>query len=383
MSDAVTVAEAFSATHGRTPAGVWSAPGRVNLIGEHTDYTEGVVFPFAIDRRAFMAADRNSDDMLRIRSIQRPDEVKEIAIADLAPRADHHWSSYVAGSVWALRDAGHDIRGFDVVLDSTVPSGSGLSSSAALECATMLVAAGLYDVPVDAFPFALLAQRSENLYVGVPCGSMDQTAAMMGKHGSALFYDTQNGEIALEPFEPGAAGLALLVIDTRAHHAHADNEYAQRRQACEEAARQLGVPSLRYITMEGLPAALASLDADLGRHVQHVVTENDRVFASRVALRAGDYVELGRLLDASHTSLKDDFRVSSDELDVAVAAARSAGALGARMTGGGFGGSAIALVAVDGIEKLSGAVRRAYAQHGFEEPSIWVVEPSDGAHQDA
>jgi galactokinase len=369
--------------HGRAPAGVWSAPGRVNLIGEHTDYTEGVVFPFAIDRRAFMAADRNNDDVLRIQSLQRPDEVIEIPIAELTPRSDHHWSSYVAGSAWALRDAGHDVRGFDVVLDCTVPSGSGLSSSAALECATMLVAAGLYGVPVDPFPFALLAQRSENLYVGVPCGSMDQTASMMGKAGSALFYDTQSGDVAHEPFEPGAAGLALLVIDTRAHHALADGEYAKRRQACEEAARQLGVPSLRHIAVDGLDAALASLDADLGRHVRHVVTENARVFASRIALREGDYVELGRLLDASHASLKDDFRVSADELDVAVDAARSAGALGARMTGGGFGGSAIALVAIEGIGELSDAVRRAYAERGFEEPSIWVVEPSDGAHQDS
>ena len=382
MSDAQTVAEAFLGVYGRPATGVWSAPGRVNLIGEHTDYTEGVVFPFAIDRRAFIAAARNDDSVLRIQSLQRPDELIEVAIADLVPRGDHHWSSYVAGSVWALRDAGHDVQGFDLILDSTVPSGSGLSSSAALECATMLVAAGLYDVPVDAFAFALLAQRSENLYVGVPCGSMDQTASMMGKEGAALFYDTQNGDIALEPFEPGVAGLALLVIDTRVHHAHADNEYAQRREGCEEAARQLGVPSLRHITADGLPAALAKLDADLGRHVSHVVSENDRVFASRIALRDGDYVELGRLLNASHASLKDVFRVSADELDVACDAARSAGALGARMTGGGFGGSAIALVAIDGIDELSDAVRRAYEEHGYDEPSIWVVEPSDGAHQD-
>ncbi|MEA2404904.1 MAG: galactokinase [Thermoleophilaceae bacterium] len=383
MTDAGTVARFFTETVGRPPAGVWSAPGRVNLIGEHTDYTEGVVFPFAIDRRAFLAADRNDDDVIRIQSVQRPDDVIEVAIADLEPRGDHHWSAYVLGSVWALREAGHDVRGLDIVLESTVPLGSGLSSSAAVECATLLAAAALYDIPVDGYPFALLAQRGENEYVGMPCGSMDQTASMMGNAGSALFYDTQNGEIVLEPFEPGQAGLALVVIDTRAHHALADGEYAKRRASCEEATRRLGVPSLRHVSVDGLNDALAKLDADLGRHVRHVVTENARVFAARRALRAGDYAELGRLLDASHASLKDDFRVSADELDVAVDAARSAGALGARMTGGGFGGSAIALVGIEGIETLSDAVRRAYVERGFEEPSIWVVEPSDGAHQDA
>ena len=381
MTDRDTVAHAFEQAHGRPPAGVWSAPGRVNLIGEHTDYTEGVVFPFAIDRRAFLAADRNDDDIVRIQSLQQPDVV-EVALADLDPKGDHHWSSYVLGSVWALRDAGHDVHGLDIVLDSTVPVGSGLSSSAALECGTLLAAAGLYDIPVDGYPFALLAQRGENQYVGMPCGSMDQTASMMGKDGSALFYDTQNGEIVNEPFEPGKAGLALVVIDTRAHHALADGEYAKRRAACEEATAQLGIPSLRHLTLDSLDDALARLDADLGRHVRHVVTENARVFAARKALQDGDYVELGRLLDASHTSLKDDFRVSADELDVAVDAARSAGALGARMTGGGFGGSAIALISTDRIDKLSDAVRSAYVHHSYNEPSIWVVEPSDGAHQD-
>ncbi len=382
MSEVETVTDVFTETHGHAPAGVWSAPGRVNLIGEHTDYSEGVVFPFAIDRRAFLAAGPNDDDVIRVQSVQRPDDAVDIAIDDLAPRADHDWSSYVVGAIWALRDAGHDVRGIDIVLDSTVPVGSGLSSSAALECATLLSAAGLYDIPVDRYPFALLAQRAENDYVGVPCGSMDQTASMMSEAGSALFYDTQNGEIAHEPFAPAGAGLALLVIDTKAHHALADGEYAKRRAACEEAARLLGVPSLRSITVEGLDDALAALDEELGRYVRHVVTENARVFAARTALRDGDYPELGRLLDASHTSLKDDFRVSAAELDVAIDASRSAGALGARMTGGGFGGSAIALIAVDRIEALTAAVQSAYRDRGYEEPSIWSVEPSDGAHQE-
>ncbi|MCU1679046.1 MAG: galactokinase [Frankiales bacterium] len=382
MSGADTVAKVFTDVHGRPPAGVWSAPGRVNLIGEHTDYTEGVVFPFAIDRRAFVAASRNDDDVVRVQSVQRPEDVVEVAIADLDPHGDHEWSSYVTGAIWALRDAGHDVRGLDIALDSTVPSGSGLSSSAALECATLLAAAGLYDVPVDPFSFALLAQRAENVYVGVPCGSMDQTASMMSTPGHALFYDTQNGAIAHEPFDPGAAGLALLVIDTRAHHALADGEYAKRRAACEEATRQLAVPSLRHIDVADLDDALTRIDHELGRHVRHVVTENARVFAARKALRAGDYAEIGRLLDASHASLRDDFRVSAVELDVAVDTARSAGALGARMTGGGFGGSAIALVPTDGIDALSRAVVSAYVQHGFDEPSIWVVEPSGGAHKD-
>jgi galactokinase len=380
MSRAADVAKVYAELYGELPTGVWSAPGRVNLIGEHTDYTEGVVFPFAIDRRAFVAASRADDAVLRVRSLQRPDDVVEVAMAALDPRAEHQWSAYVEGAVWALRDAGHAIGGMNMVLDSTVPVGSGLSSSAAVECATLLAAAALHGVPLERFPFALLAQRAENAYVGIPCGSMDQTASMMSEAGSALFYDTRSGEIANEPFAPADAGLALIVIDTKAHHALADGEYAKRRAACEEATRQLGLPSLRSIETDELDEVLGRIDADLGRHVRHVVTENARVFAARAALRAGDYAELGRLLDASHASLRDDFRVSADELDVAVEAARAAGALGARMTGGGFGGSAIALVPVDRIEALTEGVGAAFAERRWTEPQVWVVEPSAGAH---
>jgi galactokinase len=375
-------AQAFLEHTRTTPTGVWSAPGRVNLIGEHTDYNGGFVLPFAIDRRTEVAASRRSDGELRVRSLQKPDDVVQATATGLRPGERSDWSAYVLGTVWALREAGHDIGGLELVIDGGVPVGSGLSSSAALECAVALAAAELHDIEIPLETLARIAQHAENDYVGVPCGLMDQMAASVCRAGHALFFDVRNDVREHEPFAPHDSALALLVIDTRARHAHSGGEYAQRRRSCETAARQLGVAYLRDIALDQLDDALATLDDDeLRKRTRHVVTENARVLEARELLRARRFDELGAALTASLLSLRDDFEVSCPELDVAVDAALAHGALGARMTGGGFGGSAIALVSARDAEGVGTAVEKAFAEAGFGAPKIMAPQVADGARR--
>ena len=336
----------FTATYSRTPDGLFSAPGRVNLIGEHTDYTGGLVLPFAIDARATLAVARNSDNVIRVVSAQRPGPVQEFSDADIEPHsaAARTWAGYLLGAVWALRTAGYPVDGLDLALDSQVPSGAGLSSSAAVECVTVLGAAVVSGITLDPMEIATLAVRAENDFVGVPCGPMDQTASATARAGSVLLFDTRANTVEHIPFDPAADGLTLLVIDTRVAHSLADGEYAERRAACERAAAMIGVPSLRELTLDDLPAALDKLNDDvLRRRVRHVVTENGRVTETIALLRRGAIGDIGDLLTASHRSLQHDYEVSCVELDTAVECLLASGAVGARMTGGGFGGSAIAL----------------------------------------
>ncbi|MGH8888757.1 MAG: galactokinase, partial [Acidothermaceae bacterium] len=341
----MTAADVFRSAFDREPAGVWSAPGRVNLIGEHTDYNGGYVLPFAIDRRTYVAAARRDDGIVTARSLQRAGEVAQASLADLSPGREHGWPSYAFGMVWALLETGYDIGGVDIVLDGGVPSGSGLSSSAALECSVGLAVLDLHGIDLPLPELARVAQLAENNFVGVPCGLMDQMAVSVCQADHALFFDTRDDVRAQEPFAPHDAGLAVLVINTRAQHAHAGGEYAERRRSCETAAQQLGVPFLRDITASQLDDALRELDDEvLRKRTRHVVTENDRVLSTVALMRQGDVAQIGPMLTQSHRSLRDDFEVSCAELDLAVDTALAAGALGARMTGGGFGGSAIALV---------------------------------------
>ena len=375
-----TAAEVFRAHVGAAPAGVWSAPGRVNLIGEHTDYNGGFVLPFAIDRRTEVAAARRLDSALRVVSLQKPDDVVTADVTALRPGARRDWSAYVLGTVWALREAGLDIGGLDLVIDGGVPVGSGLSSSAALECAVALAAADLHDIEISRESLARIAQRAENDYVGVPCGLMDQMAVSVCRAGHALFFDVRDDVREHEPFAPQESGLALLVIDTRAQHAHSGGGYAARRRACEEAAGRLGVRFLRDVDADQLDDAIQELgDDELAKRTRHVVTENARVLAARELLRARDFGELGATLTASHASLRDDFEVSCVELDLAVDTALSTGALGARMTGGGFGGCAIALVTADDTAAIGAAIGEAFADSGFAAPMIMVPQVADGA----
>lgn len=381
----MSAAELFAQSYSREPQGVFSAPGRVNLIGEHTDYTGGLVLPFAIDARAWMAAAGNDDSVVRVVSAQRPGPVVTLALDQLSPDspAAASWAGYVFGAVWALREAGHEVSGFDLALDSQVPTGAGLSSSAAVECVTTLAVSSLSGLTLPPLDIARMSQQAENHFVGVPCGPMDQTASAASRAGSVLLFDTRAGTVENIPFSPAADGLAVLVIDTRVAHSLADGEYAQRRASCEQAAAILGVGSLREVSVDDLPATLVTLDDDvLVRRVRHVVTENDRVTQAVEILREGQLAKIGALLVASHRSLQYDYEVSCPELDRAVESALAAGAVGARMTGGGFGGSVIALVPTELVDTVISQVTTDFADRGFTAPLPRIVAPADGARRD-
>lgn len=376
LADAV--AAAYRAETGASPDGLWFAPGRVNLVGEHTDYNDGYVLPLALPQGTVVAARPRADRRLRVRSVRDAQPV-EVDLDGLEPGSAPGWAAYPVGMAWALREAG-PVVGADLVLDGDVPLGAGLSSSASLECAVGVCLAHLAGLEVDRTTLALLAQRAENDFVGMPCGVMDQMAAMHGRAGHLVFLDTRSLEVEHVPFDLAAAGLALLVVDTRAPHRLVDSAYADRRATCHAAAAALGMPALRDVT--DLDAALARLDEPARRRVRHVVTEDARVLAVVDALRDGsDPRTVGPLLTASHASLRDDYEVTVPELDVAVDAALAAGAHGARMTGGGFGGCVIALVDGDDVGVVSGAVADAFGEHGFAAPASFVAWPSGGARR--
>jgi galactokinase len=374
------LAAAFREHTGQDPDGVWAAPGRVNLIGEHTDYNDGFVLPAAIDRTVLAAAGRRPGGRLRLWSLQTGPPA-DLEMVGIGPGKVEGWAAYPAGVAWALGQAGVELGGADLVVDGDVPAGAGLSSSAALECATATALADLYGAGLDRPTLAGLARRAENEVVGVPSGAMDQMVSMLGRAGHALFLDTRSLATEQVPLPLEAAGLSLLVLDTRAAHRLVDGAYADRRAACEAAAATLGVAALRDATPEQVEQHRAELGDPGVRRARHVVTENARVLEAVELLRAGDLDRLGPLLAASHASLRDDYEVSSPELDTAVEAAVEAGAVGARMTGAGFGGSAIALVRTDLAGRVADRVREAFAAAGFGSPRIGPVVASDGARR--
>jgi galactokinase len=367
----------FGECFGARPDQVWRAPGRANLIGEHTDYNQGWVLPFALDLGVTVAASRRGDGVLAIRSRQAPGAPADLPLAALAPGAVTGWAAYPAGVAWALRQAGHPLPGgASLAVDSDLPQGAGLSSSAALECAAALALDGLHGLGLPRPELATLAQQAENDFVGVPSGIMDQSASLLSRAGHALLLDCRTGVTADVPLDPAGAGLALLIVDTGARHALGDGRYAQRRSECEQAAVLLGVASLRDVTSPAETGRLA--DPVLRRRARHVVTENERVKQAVGLLTGGDVAGVGALLSASHTSLAGDFEVSWPEADVAVDAAMAAGALGARMMGGGFGGSALALVPA-GQRAVSAAITAEFARRGWPPPAFFPAVPSAGA----
>jgi galactokinase len=375
----------FSRHFGGEPDGVWSAPGRVNLIGEHTDYNDGFAFPFAIDHRAVVAVRLRADDRVVVVSTAGGDPVEaELAALDGSRIAS--WAAYVLGMVWALgEDHGRDrLTGFELALHSDVPVGAGLSSSAAIECATAVALDELWSLGAERASLVLAGQRAENPVVGAPTGIMDQSASLFGEPDAAVFLDCRTQEA--EPVGLGfrESGLEVVVVDTRVSHAHATGGYATRREACERAAAALGVPALRDATLDDLEAARADgrLDDETFRRARHVVTEDDRVVATVATLRERGPRAIGELLDASHASMRDDFEISVPEIDTAVEAMRGAGALGARLTGGGFGGSAIGLLPTDRVHEARNAIAQAFASAGYGEPRIFTVSPSAGARRD-
>ncbi|GIJ68259.1 galactokinase [Virgisporangium ochraceum] len=372
----------FHERFGMEPAGVWSAPGRVNLIGEHTDYNDGFVLPFAIPMRTTVAA-RPADGPFWTVYSRETGETVVISEADLRPGAVNGWAAYVAGVPWALRAAGHRPPFLDLAITSDVPLGAGLSSSAALTCAVLaaLVDLGGLDLSRDDWP--AVAQRAENSYVGAPTGIMDQSASTLCRPGHAMFLDCRSGDREHVPFALAEHDLAMLVIDSRAPHSHADGEYAARRASCESAAQTLGLRALRDLAAEDLPAACGRLDEVTARRVRHVVTENARVLETVEKLRGGSVTGIGPLLTASHASMRDDYEITVPEIDTAVETALAAGAYGARMTGGGFGGCVLALVDADAAERVADAVTAAFAERGFTAPTWFRAVAAGGATREA
>jgi galactokinase len=381
MTVASDAAAAFRKEFGSEPAGLWAAPGRVNLIGEHTDYNEGFVLPFAINRRAVIALGVRDDSIMRVSS-EYADEIGEIDLRELAPEKLHGWSAYPLGVAWALGQFGADLAavpGVDIFLDSTVPVGAGLSSSAAIEAAVAFALNEVWQLGLDRQTLALVGQLAENKVVGAPTGIMDQSASLLGKQDHAVFLDCRTLESEVVPLGFAEAGLQLLVIDTGVTHAHATGGYAARRASCEKGAKIMGVKALRDLTVDDLPRARELMDDETYRRVRHVITEDQRVLDTVRALRDEGPTAIGELLDASHVSMRDDFEISVPELDLAVETAQANGAIGARMTGGGFGGSAIALVSAEGISRVQVAIDGAFAEHGFSQPTMFVVNAAEGA----
>jgi galactokinase len=368
----------FRECYAAGPQGSWRAPGRVNLIGEHTDYNDGLVLPFAIGLGTFAAAARRADGILELRSRQAPQDAISVRLSELRPGSVTGWAAYPAGIAWALRAAGHQVAGARVAIDSDLPLGAGLSSSAALECAVALALTELSGLGVPRPELVRLAQRAENEFAGMPCGIMDQSASLLGQEGSALLIDCQSGVVTAVPLDPAVAGLALLIIDTGVRHVLADGSYADRRRECEQAARALGLASLRGITDDPEPVSGLS-DPVLRRRARHVVTENRRVGEAARLLRAGELAACGALLTASHRSLRDDFEVSWPAADTTVEVALAAGALGARMMGGGFGGSVLVLAAARQAGQIRADVDAAYAGLDWAAPRFLEVAPAAAA----
>ncbi|MFD7961624.1 galactokinase [Streptomyces zaomyceticus] len=378
----MSVAADFEALYGAAPDGVWAAPGRVNLIGEYTDFNDGFVLPLALPHTAVAAVSRRDDGVLRLHSADIDGGIVQLGTDSLEPLSGGGWAAYPAGVVWALREAGHPVTGADIHLASTVPTGAGLSSSAALEVVTALALNDLFGLGLSRPVLARLAQRAENAFVGVPCGVMDQMASACAEEGHALHLDTRDLSYRQVPFDLAREGLRLLVVDTRVKHALGDGAYAERRAGCEAGARALGARALRDVSAAHLPESLARLgDETILRYVRHVVTDNARVERTIALLDAGDTRAVGPVLTEGHASLRDDLRVSCAELDLVVEAANAAGALGARMTGGGFGGSAVVLVDTDRADEVAAAVGKAFAEAGYAAPGIFPAVPSAGARR--
>ncbi|WP_427128757.1 galactokinase [Pseudarthrobacter sp. S9] len=375
--------EYFTGEFGVAPDGLWSAPGRVNVIGEHTDYNDGFAFPIAIDKRTTVAARAREDRMLRVASSAFPGVV-ETSLDGLDPDSLNGWAAYPLGVAWAMSrtaPAGA-LTGVDLALSSDVPAGAGLSSSAAVECAVALALNDLWQLGLSRQELARIGQLAENRVVGAPTGIMDQSASLLGEPDHGILLDCQSLKTESVALGFAAAGVGLLVIDTRTSHSHADGGYASRRRSCEDGARTMGVGSLRALGTEDLPRAATLLDGQTFRRVRHVITENQRVLDTVAALRTAGPTAIGPFLNESHVSMRDDFEISTPELDLAVSSAQELGALGARMTGGGFGGAAIALVRNGDASRVAEGIARDFSRAGFTAPHVFPVSASAGARRE-
>ncbi len=370
------ISKRFAEIFGHEPEVVAAAPGRVNLIGEHIDYSDGFVLPFAISDKTVVALARRSDRQIRIASMQKNADIYEISIDSLTPHKGENWARYALGVLWVL---GID-AGVDLLIDGRVPLGAGLSSSAALECSIATAVNHLFDLKLSLAELARATQKAENVYVGVPCGIMDQSVSLMAKAGSALLLDCRDLTSENIPFLIAPQGLELLIIDTQVHHKLVDGGYAERRASCEKAVATLGITSLRDISVADYAARQSELDPVTYIRGFHAVTEMRRVLDAVDALKNNNFIRLGELLNQSHRSLRDDYTVSCPELNLAVDTANAQGALGARMVGGGFGGSAIALMKTEQVKRCESAISRAFSSAGYKSPRFFTSLPSEGAH---
>ena len=382
MSDARERAESLFSRHFQADAtGVFSAPGRVNLIGEHTDYNDGFVLPLAISQRTVVAASIRADGAVVAVSEGHGDAVTyDIASLDSADLTG--WAAYVVGVVWALaqhRREGSTALGVSLAICSDVPTGAGLSSSAAVECAVAVAVNELWGLGLEPQALAGLGQKVENDVVGAHTGGMDQMVSMLSLADHALFLDCRTDYIEHIPCSWSAAGLALVVMDTGVRHANASSAYGNRRKSCEEAAAVLGVPALRDASLTQLRDYQGALGEENYARARHIVTENARVLDTVDALRASDFETVGALFSQSHLSMRDDYDISCPELDLAVESAQGAGALGARMTGGGFGGCAIALISAELLPHLEGELHHQFSSRGWQVPRVGAVRASAGA----
>jgi galactokinase len=355
----------------------YAAPGRVNLIGEHTDYNLGFALPIALPQRTVVTFTPGRFDSITARSDRGEGEVR--VPLNTAPGEVTGWAAYLAGVVWALSDAGHPVPGGTMSITSDLETGSGLASSAALECAVLGALAAAADVHIDRLEQARLAQRAENDYVGAPTGLLDQMAAVFAESSTALLIDFRELTVTPVDFDPDAHGMALLLIDSRARHEHVGGDYAARRGSCERAAADLQVSSLREVQDRGRAVLDAVVDRLDARRARHVITENQRVLDFVDAVRHSEFIEAGRILNASHVSMRDDFEITTNHIDLIADMAVRAGAFGARMTGGGFGGCVIALVPQARADAVGDAVRRTLATAGHPRPVIMRVQPAPGA----
>ena len=365
----------FEELFGSAPEVVASAPGRVNLIGEHVDFLDGFVLPFAISNVTTVAIARNQSKQIRTASMQKSGVIFQREAAKLVPKTGEAWSRYPVGVIWALGIS----TGLDILIDGEVPLGAGLSSSAALECAVATALNSLFELGFSLPELARITQRAENIYVGMPCGIMDQSVSLMANAGNALLLDTRDLSTEQIPFDIAPLGLELLVIDTQVHHALVDGGYAERRASCEKAVSDLGITSLRDISVADFLARKSELDAKTFSRAFHGVTEMQRVLDAVQLLKSGDFVGFGEIVSAAHISLRDNYTVSCPELDLAVEISQKFGALGARMIGGGFGGSAIALIKAKDSELIKSEILSAFMAAKFKAPRFFSALPSAGA----
>ena len=373
-------AELFSKCFGRAPQCIVAAPGRVNLIGEHTDYNDGFVLPMAIEHYTTFTAEKNTRREVTLHSVTTGDTA-EFSVRSQVERGEPGWSNYVRGVVAGFQKLGKKVPGFDAVIDSTLPYGGGLASSAALEVAAATLLEALTRTKLEPMEKALLCQRAEHEYAGVPCGIMDQFTSVMGRENYALLLDCRSREA--KPVRMADPGVTVLIINTNIRHKLAESEYSKRRAQCEEAAKALGVTALRDATLKDLEAARNRLAPQVYRRARHVLTENDRTCAAAQAIQASDWVTVGKLMYASHASLKDDYEVSCRELDAAVAIAEgfgeAAGVFGCRMTGAGFGGCAVSLVKTDALKHITRKFDEAYEKKVGTQASLFYSRPAAGA----